>query len=121
MSEASPNKILIENFNKLIICKQNEMGKMTNPKDKNAIRFKVNTFKNVLNKLENYPNKIESSEQVKRLKGFGKGIITRIEKILENGSLPQNQPGEISSIMEQLCSITGVGPTRAKKWLESGI
>ena len=63
-----------------------------------------------------HPNK-----QLSQVKGFGKGIITRIEKILENGSLPQSKPDEISAIMELLCSITGVGPTRAKKWLESGI
>ena len=104
MSGSSPNKILIENFNKLIICKQNEMEKITNPKDKNAIRFKVNTFKNVLTKLENYPNKIESSEQVKSLKGFGKGTLLRIDEILETGSLKEcstfnsnNSSNDISS------------------------
>ena len=89
MSETSPNKILIDNFNKLIICKEDELSGKTDPKEKNAIRFKVNSFKKVLKQLELHPNKIESSEQVKDIKGFGKGTLSRIDEILETGTLKE--------------------------------
>ena len=45
MSETSPNKILIDNFNKLIICKEDELSSKEEPKEKNAIRFKINSFR----------------------------------------------------------------------------
>ena len=89
MSETSPNKILIDNFNKLIICKEDELSSKTDPKEKNAIRFKINSFKKVLKQLELHPKKIESSEQVKEIKGFGKGTLSRIDEILETGTLKE--------------------------------
>jgi len=165
MSETSPNKILIDNFNKLIICKEDELSNKTDPKEKNAIRFKVNSFKKVLTKLENYPEKIESSEQVKGISGFGKGTLARIDEILETGSLKEcslnntnnNSSSDSSNDSSKdnssndnkkdkkpeakkkikvkksseldinakkrkaLESITGIGPSKARKLLETNI
>ena len=150
MSETSPNKILIDNFNKLIICKEDELSNKTDPKEKSAIRFKVNSFKKVLKQLELHPNKIESSQQVKDIKGFGKGTLSRIDEILETGSLKKcslyntninNSSNDNSSSgdyakkkiklvktdnsktkkRKALESVTGIGPSKARKLLENDI
>ena len=55
--------------------------------------------------------------QLAGIKGFGKGIIGRIEKILKDGTLNTQS----TTLMDTFCSITGVGPARAKEWMEIGI
>ena len=148
MSETSPNKILIDNFNKLIICKEDELSGKTDPKEKNAIRFKVNSFKKVLKQLELHPTKIESSNQVKEIKGFGKGTLSRIDEILKTGTLKEcslyttnnnktdnssggdNTKKKIKLVKpdnsntkkrKALESVTGIGPSKARKLLENNI
>ena len=152
MSETSPNKILIDNFNKLIICKEDELSSKAEPKEKNAIRFKINSFRKVLKQLELHPKKIESSEQVKEIKGFGKGTLSRIDEILKTGTLKEcslyntnsssninktdnsssgdNSKKKIKLVKpdnsntkkrKALESVTGIGPSKARKLLENDI
>lgn len=107
-------------MNKSIIS---ELTKQFNVyKNDQSLKWKARALSGAIQKIKKLPFEIvHPKEQLSQVKGFGKGIITRIENILENGSLSQIQPDETIAIMEQLCSITGVGPTRAKKWLKSGI
>ena len=72
--------------------------------------------------IKNYPDEIMSgAEAVKNIKGVGKGVGKRIDEILENGSLAELilDDDEIlkKNAIKELLTITGIGPTRAKKFV----
>ena len=53
--------------------------------------FKVNSFKKTINIINDLDFEIKSSEQLKNIKGIGKGTLERINEILKNGNLQENK------------------------------
>lgn len=122
MSE--PNKLLSQVFQKLILEKQAEIQELKKNKDKNkkeitGLNFKVINFRKAIKAINQHPTKITKGEDLKEVKGIGKGIMDRIDEILAEGTL-KNEIQEGSSInaqrsnIEQLEKITGIGPAKAK-------
>ena len=77
------NKILVDNFTKLI--------KYINYKysDVDHFKYKIRIFKNALRIIKNYPNKITSGKELNDVKGIGKGIMSRIDEILKTKTLKE--------------------------------
>jgi len=92
------NSIIIEEFEKLIrdtsriIVYYNS----NNPnKDLTGLKFKLNSFKKCIEIVSNFNKDIENGNELEGVKGIGKGIIYRINYIIENGKLKPEYPTEI--------------------------
>ena len=66
------NKLLVDNFIKLIKYIEFKFGNVDH------FTFKIRIFKNALRIIKNYPDKIKNGNDLKDVKGIGKGIMSRI-------------------------------------------
>ncbi len=129
-------QIIIDEFTNLIAKLNNDVSllkakkedKDAAKKEITAINFKIRNFIKVISSLNTYPeNEITNSSQVKELPGIGKGTIARIDEILTNGKLAEghqeikNDDLNVAKIIDDLCSITGVGPSKASELNGMGI
>jgi DNA polymerase beta len=120
--------IIIDEFKLLIAKLKNDIALLEDKKATNAINFKVRNFIKVIKNLETFPNdEINNSNELKDLDGFGKGTLTRIDEILNKGILAEAHV-EISSEdamtakrIDDLMSITGIGPVKAADLNKEGI
>ena len=126
--------IIIDEFKILVKKLKNDIslleakGKKDDKKEISAINFKIRNFIKVIKSLENYDNDdITKSEDVKELDGIGKGTLTRIDEILSNGLLAEghqeisNDDTKVTKRIEDLLSVTGIGPARASELNNEGI
>ena len=108
------NTPIIENLKHLITTLETE--------NNSSNKFKIISFRKAINIISSLDFKIESSEQLKDIKGIGEGIRKRIDEIIKSGLLKEIKVN-ISTIDElnKLKEITGIGPSKAKKLLEKNI
>lgn len=118
--ENNKNKKLSDEFDLLIKCIK---YKIINSDDKDEIKklnFKLKHYKNALIIIRNYNNKIKSGEDLKDITGIGKGIITRINEILENKKLGELNEPEMKKIInevkliDELTNVINIGSKVAK-------
>lgn len=111
------NSLIISELNKLI-------STLLYEKPPN-FSFKVNSFKKTINLIKEIDYEINSAEQLKNIKGIGKGTIDRINEILKNGNLQENKSVEKKqkniSDFNKLQTITGIGPVKAKQLIDKKI
>ena len=79
--------------------------------------FRLDSIKKTLKKIENFKEKITSSDQLKDIKGIGKGSIKRIDEILKTGKLSEikvskNKDKFLKSI-DDLTQAFGIGRKKA--------
>jgi DNA polymerase beta len=125
--DQSNNLTIIIMFEKLI-DKLNIEYTQKIGKQKNTLNFKIFNIKKGLEEIKKYPTKIKNGNELSSIKGIGKGIISRIDEIINTGTLSElfnniNTP-EINMEINQinnLISISGVGEVHAKKYIKQGI
>jgi DNA polymerase/3'-5' exonuclease PolX len=95
-----------------------------------AIGFKLRSFTSAIQVIQNYPNMITNVDQVKGIKGLGKGMLSRINEFCNTGTIqeiqeelkrelqPINDSREVD--IEGLQTITGVGVKKAEKLYNNG-
>ena len=125
------NQLLIEVFNKLIQEKNSEIQELRKDKDKNkkeisGLTFKVINFRKAIKAIKDHPSEISKGEDLKDVKGIGKGIMDRIDEILKEGTLKEEIPtGSNANAkftnLENLERITGIGPSKAKTLNEQNV
>ena len=126
--------VIIDEFKSLIKKLKNDVSLLEakrNKEDKkeiNGINFKIRNFIKVIKNLENYENdEIYKADDVKDLDGIGKGTLTRIEEILNNGKLAEahqeisNDDTKITKRIDDLITVTGIGPAKAAELNNEGI
>jgi DNA polymerase beta len=88
-----------------------------------SLRFKTRALRNALSEIKKHNYEITSSEYaVKKIKSIGNGIASRIDEILKTGTLSELKIDNTNiSIMDELLTITGIGPTRANQLVKDGI
>ena len=102
-------------MNEIIIS---ELSKLAQ-KEQHSNNFKYRAYKNAITSISSYSSQITSSSQITNLKGIGKGILQKIDEILQFGQL-QNQP-TLSTNQENiqiLTNIYGVGYKKATELIE---
>ena len=104
------NAVIISELNKLI-------STLLYEKPSN-FSFKVNTFKKTINIIKELEFEIKDAQQLKSIKGIGKGTMDRIQEILNTGNLKENKTvskkqNNIDDF-NKLQTITGIGPAKAK-------
>lgn len=108
------NTPIIDNLKHLITTLETE----NNPSNK----FKIISFRKAINTISCLDFKIESSEQLKDIKGIGDGIKKRIDEIISSGLLKEIKVNKTTiNELNKLKEITGIGPSKATKLLEKNI
>lgn len=111
------NTHIVNEFNKLI-------SNLLYTKPPN-FSFKVNSFKKTIEIINNLDFEIKNIEQLKNIKGIGKGTIERIQEIINTGKLNEIPTREKNTSdldeFKKLQTITGIGPSKAKELIEKKI
>lgn len=118
----SPNKELIH---LLKLCKSK-----VNKEGGKAISFKLRSFATAIKIITELTDKITNVDQVRGVKGLGKGMLSRIEEFCTTGTIQEIQEElerELRPIndsrdvdIEMLMTITGVGLRKAEKLYKDG-
>ena len=111
------NQLIIDNFKKLIKLIQLETTNETDNKIININNFKINSFKKSLKIIIKYNNIIKDGNQLKDIKGIGKGTIDRINEILKTKTLEElknydkiiKKYESKENIIQDLMKIIGIG------------
>ena len=125
-------ELIIDEFKLLLTKLRNDVSlleaKKSDKKEISAITFKIRNFIKVINSLELFDNPvIEKSEDVKDLDGIGKGTLIRIDEIIKNGHLEEahqkisTEEEEIAKQIDDLTTVTGIGPAKAVELQKKGI
>lgn len=99
------------------------LKKLENQAKEHGEVYRERAFKKARNKISRLDFEITNTNQLKSFSGFGKGIIGRIEEILENKSLSEIDEeviDEKTNILNEFMKINGVGMKTADKWYEMG-
>jgi DNA polymerase beta len=119
--------------NQLIIktLKQLASHLSTNPENK----YRTTAIKSAITILEKINKPIHSADDLKGITKLGKGILSRVDEILQTGSLielhnksdiikekeEKEEEDLIKIATNELMEITGIGPKRAADLIKSGI
>jgi DNA polymerase/3'-5' exonuclease PolX len=116
------NDKIIEEFKRLVNYLQLLMENEKDPKEKIKFKFRIESIKKGLKIISKYNNEIRSGDELAEIEGIGKGIISRIDEILEKGKLSEIKSNkkvmEELNLLEELTDIIGIGPKIAKKLIK---
>ena len=76
-------------MNDLLISKFQSLVKQLRTSTEPNVNFKIKSFENAVSIIKSFRNQIYSVEQLKNIPGIGKGILERVEEILETGTLSE--------------------------------
>jgi len=109
------NQLVIDNLTKLF-----KQYKMSN--DPKISRFKSNVIYKLINIIKEYNKEIKDGNELKDIKGVGKGSIDRINEILKTSTLKELNSSNNYDIILEISKISGVGKVKAKELvLKEGI
>jgi DNA polymerase beta len=89
-------------------------------KAENAIIFKINAIANLIKIIKNYPKQIINGEELKDIKGVGKGSIEKINEIIKTGTLSylNTNANTNNEIVNELTEVIGIGTVIAQKLIQ---
>lgn len=83
-------------------------------KSEKAIIYKINAIANLIKIINIYPKEIKNGEELKDIKGVGKGSIEKINEILKTGTLSYLN----NNILSELTEVIGIGPSIANQLIQ---
>ena len=98
------------NNNKIDVLKQY----LEKIKSEKAIIYKINAIANLIKIINIYPKEIKNGEELKDIKGVGKGSIEKINEILKTGTLSYLN----NNILSELTEVIGIGPSIANQLIQ---
>ena len=91
-------------------------------KAENAIIFKINAIANLIKIIKNYSKEIINGEELKDIKGVGKGSIEKINEIIKTGTLSylytNTNTNTNNNIVNELTEVIGIGTVIAQKLIQ---
>ena len=116
------NLLLIQSFQQLIQQKTIEINKLkAEGVNVSKLHFKLNPIRKALKIIKEYPENITQGKDISHFPGIGKGIVGRIDEILANGHLEDNNLPIVNTDRDLLLKITGIGPSKASSLEKLGI
>lgn len=113
------NKEIIAEFEKLVRQIEHDIDVGKNQKNKTTNLFRLKQISYALNIIRNYTSIITSGEQLKDIKGIGKGTIDRVNEILTNGYLKEitikSEDIKESNAIDEIKEIYGIGDKMANE------
>lgn len=86
--------------------------------------YKYNAYRKAAKSLAEYPTRIKSGEEARKLSGIGEKIAKKIDEYLETGKLKKLEKirsDDTSVIINELTRISGIGPAKAKELVDCGV
>lgn len=87
-------------------------------KAENAIIYKINAISNLIKIIKKYPREIKNGEELKDIKGVGKGSIEKINEIIKTGTLSYLEKNKNNNIINDLTEVVGIGAVIANKLIK---
>jgi DNA polymerase/3'-5' exonuclease PolX len=107
------NSKIINEFKRLLKQIQFDIDNTIDNKEKIKNTFRLKNIKNALLIITKYPEKIKDGNDLKEIKGIGKGTIDRINEILKKGKLSEIKKEQIENkyleYLEELETVHGIG------------
>lgn len=111
------NKHIIDEFEKLIDQIKIEIDIAPSSNVYMTNNFRLKQISNALNIIKKYPKEITSGNDLKEIKGIGKGTINRIDEIIKTGKLSEiklkKSEEKYSNYIQALMQIHGIGHSKA--------
>jgi DNA polymerase/3'-5' exonuclease PolX len=111
------NSNIVSKWKKLIEQTEYEIDNAKSKSDANKNQFRLRQFKNALKVLETWPSKIKSIVEFEELKGFGKGILKRLEELIKTKTLKElkdvKKYGDYAKYIDDLSEVIGIGRKHA--------
>ncbi len=125
------NKLLIDEFSKLIAYIRDETDDYQQKKELDKVKknnFRIKNLSIVLSVLKKFPKEItlDNYKELLDISGIGKGSLERIEEILKTGQLKEvgdfiDTKKEKKEALENLEEIVGIGRAHALELYEKGV
>jgi len=124
----SLNKTILQKFKELIKLLKIEVNLAYNKETKTVIEFRVDALERNYNYILKMNEQIVTVDSIKNIKGFGKGTLSRVQEILNTGTLVElkNMKSKIKKmykihlLVEELSKVIGIGSITAirliQKW-----
>ncbi|XP_042200499.1 DNA polymerase beta [Callorhinchus milii] len=93
-------------------------------KNVNRAMHKYNVYRKAASVIAKYPTKIKSGAEAKKLEGIGDKIAKKIDEFLATGKLQKLEKirqDDVSSSINFLTRVTGIGPAAARKLVDEGV
>ena len=121
------NKLLVNKFKELIELLKIEVSLIYDQETKTINEFRVDALERNCNYISKMSITIASTNDVKNIKGFGKGTLARVQEILNTGSLKEitnmkrkvKKMFKIHLLVEELCNVIGIGSITAIRLINS--
>jgi DNA polymerase/3'-5' exonuclease PolX len=111
------NSLIIHEFENLIKQIEYDIDNTTDKKEKITNLFRLKQISNALEIIKKFPTQIKNGEELKDIKGIGKGIINRINEILNEGHLNEiiigKEDFKKSKYIDNLKEVYGIGEITA--------
>ena len=119
------NEKIISVFDQLLKKYNSELKGLTKKEDITAHKFKIRAIIKSLKIIKGVDFEIKKGSDLKDIKGIGQKTVAKIDEILNIGNLKtvvEYNKNKLSVMDNELKlqTITGVGPSKSKKLLESG-
>jgi DNA ligase (NAD+) len=82
--------------------------------------FRAKAYRQAADAIMRYPNDITDPKQLENVKGIGKTIMTKLEEYVETGTLKVLER-ERNNPLNVLTKVYGIGPKKAKDFIDKGI
>lgn len=120
------NKLILTEFQRLLIYFQNKLTKETDAQKMSVLRFKILSTVKALKILSGIHDRIKNADYLKGIAGIGAGTIARINEILESGKLSEikgvtKKVVEHADVVRELQSVINIGESLAKKLVAKGV
>lgn len=119
------NKKIIDEFEGLVKQINYDLNNSKTNIEKNKNLYRLRQIKNAIKIIKKYKNKILSGDDLQDIKGIGKGIIRRINEILNKGFLSEvsldNKKEDLNKIVNELEQVIGIGRKNAIHFASIGI
>ena len=119
------NELIIILLKKLVVCLKDHKADIIISKEKMIYTQKINSIEKAITSICNYTHEITSGKEALKLPGIGKGIAARIDEIIKTKHLKEIDEIMMISpnaiIINELCTVTGIGPVKAQQLIDLGI
>jgi DNA polymerase/3'-5' exonuclease PolX len=113
----SANQKIVKEFEQLIEQIKIQIDNAPTTKDYISNSFRLKQISNSLEIIKKFPKEIKNGNDLKDIKGIGKGTIKRIDEILSTGKLEEvkikKKEKKYAEYIEELQKIFGIGHTKA--------
>jgi DNA polymerase/3'-5' exonuclease PolX len=87
-------------------------------KAENAIIYKIYAIANLIKIIKKHPKEIKNGEELKDIKGVGKGSIEKINEIIKTGTLSYLYLDYNNNVVNELTEVVGIGTVIAQKLIQ---